>query len=89
MFKKINAKIIDADEIVRKISVPGNEYYEKKLELFGKEILINNELNTRKIADIIYTDSEKRQALNELTYKYVVDAIKKEKAVKIKALENS
>ena len=35
-------------------------------------------MNTAKIAEIIYSDSEKRQALNELTYKYVVDAIKKE-----------
>lgn len=76
--KKINAKIIDADEIVKKISKPGNEYYKKQVELFGKEILIDNKLNRKKIAEIIYNNTEKREALDKLTYKYVVDAIKKE-----------
>lgn len=74
--KKLNAEIVDADEIVRKISEPGNEYFEKQVELFGEEILINNKLNKRKIAEIIYNNSEKRERLNELTYKYVVDEIK-------------
>lgn len=74
--KKIHAKIIDADKIVRKISEPGNKYYEKQVELFGKEILINNKLNRKKIAEIIYNNSKKRNELNKLTYKYVVDEIK-------------
>jgi len=76
--EKINAKIIDADKIVKKISEPGNEYYKKQVELFGKEILINNKLNRKRIAEIIYNNTEKREALDKLTYKYVVDAIKKE-----------
>jgi len=76
--QKINAKIIDADEIVRKLAEPGHEYYEKQVELFGKEILINNQLNRRKISEIIYNNSDKRQALDKLTYKYVVNEIIKE-----------
>lgn len=74
--KKINAKIIDADLVVKELSKPGNEYYNKIIELFGKEILENNVLNKRKIADIIYTNQDKREELNKLTYKYVVDEIK-------------
>jgi len=76
--KKINAKIIDADEIVRKISEPEYEYYKKQVELFGENILINNKLDRKKIAKIIYNNSDKREELNKLTYKYVVDEIKKE-----------
>jgi len=76
--KKINAIIIDADEIVKKISKPGNEYYKKQVELFGEEILINNELNRSKIAEIIYNNSEKREELNKLTFIYVVEEIKNE-----------
>lgn len=75
---KIDAKIIDADKIVKKISEPENEYYEKQVELFGKEILIKNKLNKKKIAEIIYSNSKMREALNKLTYKYVVEEIKKE-----------
>ena len=76
--ERINAEIIDADKIVKKISVPENEYYKKQIELFGTEILIDNKLNTKKIAEIIYNNSEIREKLNKLTYKYVVDEIKKE-----------
>lgn len=74
--QKLHAEIVDADEIVRKISEPGNEYYEKQVELFGEEILINNKLNKSKIAEIIYNNTEKRERLNDLTFKYVVIEIK-------------
>lgn len=74
--KKINAKIINADIVVKELSEPGNEYYEKIIELFGDEILENNILNKRKMADIIYKNQKKREELNKLTYKYVVDEIK-------------
>ena len=74
--QRVDAKIIDADAVVRNISQPGNEYYEKQVELFGKEILINNQLDKKKIAEIIYSNSKIREALNNLTYKYVVGEIK-------------
>lgn len=76
--KKINAQIIDADKIVKKISEPGNEYYQKQVELFGEKILINNKLNRKKIAEIIYKNYKQRTKLNEITYKYVGEEIKKE-----------
>ena len=75
--KRINAQIIDADEIVKELSEPGNNYYNKIIELFGKQILKENKLNKKQIAQIIYNDSEKREKLNKLTYKYVVEEIKK------------
>ena len=74
--KRIEAEIIDADRIARKLAEPGRIYYKKILELFGNQILIENRLNRRKIAEIIYSDSNKREKLNSLTYKYVVDEIK-------------
>lgn len=74
--KKINAEIIDADEVVKELSEPGSKYYNKIVELFGKEILIENKLNKKQMAEIIYNNSEKREKLNKLTYKYVVEEIK-------------
>ena len=74
--KRLDASLINADEIVREMSKPGQIYYQKILEIFGKEITIENGLNKRKIAEIIYNDSEKREELNNLTYKYIVDEIK-------------
>ena len=75
--EKINAKIINADEVVKELSENGNEYYEKIVELFGSSILNNNKLNKPQMAKIIYNNKEKREELNKLTYKYVVEEIKK------------
>ena len=75
---KINAKIIDADKVVKELYTPGQEYYNKILELFGNKVLEkNNKLNRNKIAEIIYNNEREREKLNNLTYKYVVDEIKK------------
>ena len=75
---KINAKIIDADKVVKELYTPGQEYYNKILELFGNKVLEkNNKLNRNKIAEIIYKNESEREKLNNLTYKYVVDEIKK------------
>lgn len=75
---KINAKIIDADKVVKELYTPGHEYYNKILELFGNKVLEkNNKLNRSKIAEIIYNNESEREKLNNLTYKYVVDEIKK------------
>ena len=74
--KRLNASLINADEIARKLAEPGQIYYKKILELFGSEILTENALNRQKIAKIIFKDSKKREELNKLTYKYVVDEIK-------------
>lgn len=80
---RINAKILDADSIVRELSKPGTKYYDKIVELFGKDILQGNTLNKKKLAEIIYTSKDKRERLNKLTYKYVVEEIK-DKVKKIK-----
>lgn len=75
---KINAKLIDADKVVKELYTPGQEYYNKILELFGNKVLEkNNKLNRNKIAEIIYNNESEREKLNNLTYKYVVDEIKK------------
>ena len=75
--KQINGKVINADEEVKELSENGNGYYAKIVELFGISIVENNKLKKQQIAKIIYNDEEKRKELNKLTYKYVVDEIKK------------
>lgn len=74
--EKINAEIINADLVAKKLSEPGNIYNEKIVELFGEEILENKKINRKKLADIIYNNSQKRELLNNLTYIYVGNEIK-------------
>ncbi len=74
--KKINAQIIDADKVVKEMTNTETEYLKKIIELFGNKILIENKLNRKKLAEIIYNNKEKREQLDNLTYYYVVNEIK-------------
>ncbi len=70
--------ILDADKIAKELSTPGKEYFKKIINLFGKNILNEEGIIDRKIlASIIFNDSNKREKLNEITYKNVVEEIKK------------
>lgn len=74
--KKINAKIINADEEVKRLSEPGNKYYEKIVDFLGISILKNKKINKEKLAQIIYSNQKIRKKINKLTNKYVVKEIK-------------
>ena len=67
--KKDSEKALDADKIAKEITKPGNEYFEKIIELFGKDVLENNNLNRKKVAEIIYKIESMRNKLDELTFK--------------------
>jgi len=81
--KELNAKLIVADEIVKKMQEPGEEYFEKIVELLGNKYLNKDgKLNRKKVADLIFKNEEKREKINKLTKKYVVTEI-------ISKIENS
>lgn len=76
--KEYNAETIDADKVVRKLSMPGEVYFKEVVKKFGREILLESgEINKTQLSKIIFSDSKKRETLNLLTFKYVVDEIKK------------
>ena len=59
------------------MSMPGEVYYNEIIKIFGKEVLLeNSEINKSKLAYIIFKSNEKRDILNLLTFKYIVDEIK-------------
>lgn len=71
--------VIDADKIVKKMSVKGEEYYNQIVSTFGKEVLQENqELDRAKLASVVFIDEEKRELLNQITYKYVAKEIEKQ-----------
>lgn len=74
----LNCTVISADNLAKKINVPGSEYYEKTIELFGKDILNEDgTINRRKLAPILFTDVETKRKMNLLTSKYVGGEIEK------------
>lgn len=75
--KELNADIINADEVVKEMSMPGEIYYNEIVKVFSKDVLQENgEINKPKLADIIFKRNEKRDILNSLTFKYIVEEIK-------------
>ena len=76
--KRKNIKIIDADKVSRELVVPGNDYLKAIEEAFGKDILLEDgNLNRKKLANKIYNDETARNTLNKLTFKYVLEEIKR------------
>ena len=64
--------MINADKIAKELSKKGTLYLLEIVEKFGEEILLENEeLNRKKLANIIYHNEEKRNQLNECTFKYI------------------
>lgn len=72
-----NAFVIDADSVARALSSDTEtEYFTEIVKLFGNGVLnVDGSLNRREVANIIYNNHDKREALNLLTFKYVVDDI--------------
>lgn len=76
---KYKAHIIDADEVAKKLAKKGNMYLQDIVKHFGDNIVDEQgELKRKELANIIYNNNEKRNLLNELTFKYVVKEIKEQ-----------
>ena len=71
------AFIIDADQIARQMMVPGEEYFDEVIKLFGNDILFNRKekhkgkINYSKLAMLLFNDAENREKMNKITFKYV------------------
>lgn len=75
--EKYSAHIIDADKVAKRLTKKGTMYLNSIVEYFGIGIIDNaGELKRKELANIIYEDEEKRNALNNLTFTYVVKEIK-------------
>lgn len=83
---KYKSQTINTDKIAKQLSKPGTEYLKEIILEFGKNILLQNgELDRKKLANIIYSDSDKRNKLNNISFKY----IKKETEQQIEKSKNS
>lgn len=70
------AELIDADQIAREITLPGESAFERIVAHFGTEILDADGLIDRpKLGQLVFADPAKRTALNELTHPVVFERI--------------
>lgn len=69
-----NAAIIMADDESRELMMPGQSCYNAVTEYFGPEILTDGPgslINRARLAEIVFNDSEKLNALNSLNHPLV------------------
>lgn len=83
----IGARIIDADVVSKKVVSKGEKALGEIVAYFGPDILDpNGELDRKKLAGVVFTDSEKLAQLNSITHKYIaqeiLEQIEREKAEK-------
>jgi len=72
------ALVIDADRIAHKILEPNLPAYGEVLGLFGDSVLADDgRLDRRKIAEIVFTDTEILKKHMEITHKYILAEMRK------------
>lgn len=84
--QKKGLTIIDADKIAREIVVPGSKVLSEIVKLFGTTILFEDgSLNRKKLGEIVFSDSQKKLALDNLMHHIVIELIQ----AQIKELERA
>lgn len=68
--------VLDADKIAREIVLPGSEMLIQLTAVFGEEILLEDgSLNRKKLGEIIFSDSEKKRAMDSLMHTRILELI--------------
>lgn len=77
LFKILGAFVVNADEIVHNLLIPGSIIGQKIVQLFGSSIVENNSLNRKKIAQQAFLDVKLLKALESLIHPVVYAEIEK------------
>ncbi|MBM7571954.1 dephospho-CoA kinase [Aquibacillus albus] len=69
MITTFGIPVIDADVISRQVVEPGESAYRKIVDYFGENILHDDRtINRNKLGQIVFSDEEKRKALNKMVH---------------------
>lgn len=76
IFKKLGAKVIDADKLAHKALKKGSAAYKRIVAVFGKSILDPKGSIKRKVlGKIVFNDKKRLAKLNKIVHPYVIGAI--------------
>ena len=77
--------LVDADQIVRDLQKPGGKVFNRIVEIYGNEILLDDgELDRQKIAEIVFNDENELSKLNDIVHPAVGEemGIRRKEAIK-------
>ncbi len=84
MFKKLGARVVDADELARAAVTRGSEAFKKIVQEFGSDFLNKDgELDRKKLGKYVFSDPTKKEKLEKIIHpvigKMLMDAIESER----------
>lgn len=69
MLKEMGAPLIDFDQIAREVVEPGRPAWNKIVDYFGRQILMeDNHIDRKRLSSIVFADIEKRKRLEALVH---------------------
>lgn len=75
-FKRLGARIIDADLIARDVLQPDEEPYKMVIEEFGEKIVARDgKIDRARLGEIVFNDCERLKKLNQLTHPEIIRRI--------------
>ena len=77
---KLNAHVIDADVIARNLLLSGASIYSNSAlqsvkECFGDEIFVHDQLDRKKLRNIIFNDSDAKKSLEEIMHPLIYRSV--------------
>jgi len=67
-FKKLDVSVVDADIVAREVVQKGQPALIQISDHFGKDILLDGELNRAKLRDVIFSNEQEKVWLNNLLH---------------------
>ena len=67
-FAELGALVVDADQLARMVIERGTEGFAEVLLRFGEEIILNGDIDRRKLADIVFSDEVARKDLEAIIH---------------------
>ena len=71
IFRENGFEVINADLISRKVMEKGSECLKEVSESFENVLFDDGTLNRKKLAEYIFSDKDKKELLNSITYPYI------------------
>lgn len=77
VFSVLGIPVFDADAVTKKLMETEETIITSIKKEFGEEAYINNQLNRKYIASIVFNDAHRLETLNSITHPVVIDAAQK------------